>query len=77
VKTTVYLDDELAQRLKQLVAPRKLNRFINEAVAAKAEQLEEERLQAELREGYLATREEHAEVARDWAALDLEGWPEE
>ncbi|HEU0166172.1 MAG TPA: hypothetical protein VFS62_00230 [Chloroflexota bacterium] len=77
MKTTVYLDDGLAERLKQLVAPRKLNRFINEAVAAKAEELEEERLQALLREGYLATRDERDEVARDWAALDVEGWPEE
>jgi predicted transcriptional regulator len=76
VKTTVYLDDDLAGRLKQLVAPRKLNRFINDALAEKAEQLEEEQLQAELREGYLATRDEREEVARDWSALDVEGWPE-
>jgi predicted transcriptional regulator len=77
VKTTVYLDDELAQRLKELVPPRKLNRFINEAVADKAEQLEEERLNALLREGYLATRDEDPELIADWSTLDVEGWPEE
>jgi len=75
VKTTIYLDDELAERLKRLVAPRKLNRFINEAAAEKARQIEEERFHAELRAAYLASNEEDVEVDADWSVLDVVDWP--
>ena len=29
-----------------------------------------------MREGYLATRDDHAELDRDWGKLDTENWPE-
>jgi len=75
MKTTLYLDDALAARLRRLVAGRKLNRFVNDTLAEKVEQLETERLDAEMKAGYLAVREERAELATDWAAVDLEHWP--
>ena len=29
-----------------------------------------------MKEGYLATREDRAELNADWGILDTEGWPE-
>jgi hypothetical protein len=76
MRTTVYLDDALYGRLRQYVPGRGLNRFINEAVAEKIEALEKQRLMREMREGYLATRDDRAELNQDWDAVDTEGWPE-
>ena len=33
-------------------------------------------LYEEMREGYLATREDREELNRDWSAIDDEGWPD-
>ncbi len=44
-RTTVYLDDGLRERLQQVVPPRKLNRFINEAVVEKVAALEQRQLE--------------------------------
>ncbi len=33
-------------------------------------------LEAQLREGYIATRAERQELNEDWSILDGEGWPE-
>lgn len=37
MRTTVYLDIDLNARLRRLIQPRGLNRFINEAMAARVE----------------------------------------
>lgn len=76
MRTTIYLDDELDTRLRRIVPGRGLNRFINEAVAEKVAALEKEQVEREMREGYVATAVESAELARDWEVVDLEGWPE-
>lgn len=75
MRTTVYIDDDLNHRLRLLVPPRGLNRFINDAIAEKVGALEERRIIAEMREGYIATREDRDELAQEWEAIDLEGWP--
>jgi metal-responsive CopG/Arc/MetJ family transcriptional regulator len=75
VRTTLYLDEDLAGRLRRLVADRKMNRFINEALAEKLEQVEAEQLEAEMRAGYVAVAEERRELAADWATVDVEDWP--
>ena len=72
----MYLDDQLNARLREFVPDRGLNRFISEAVAEKVAALEEERLLREMKEGYIATAAESDEIAKDWEAVDLEGWPE-
>jgi hypothetical protein len=76
VRTTLYLDDDLNERLRRLVPPRGLNRFINDAVAEKIRALEEQRIVAEMREGYVATRADRDELASDWESVELEGWPD-
>lgn len=76
MRTTLYLDDDLNERLRRLVPPRGLNRFINDAVAEKIRALEEQRIVAEMREGYVATRADRDELASDWESVELEGWPD-
>jgi predicted transcriptional regulator len=78
VRTTVYLDDGLAERVRRLAPRRRMTRFINEAVELKVAALEREQLEREMREGYIATDsdEERAEIVADWAVLDADGWPE-
>ena len=76
VRTTVHLEDELAEKVRQIVPARGVNRFINEAVAEKVEALERRKLEEDLIEGYLATNEDRDEIMADWEAVDLEGWPE-
>jgi len=51
MKKTVYLNDRLDARLRELVPPRKLNRFINDVLEEKASQLEVKRLEEESLEG--------------------------
>lgn len=75
VHTTVQIDDALMARGRQLVPPRGFSRFVNEALAARAESLERGRVKADMRDGYLATRDERQELHADWGALDGEGWP--
>ena len=37
-------------------------------------ELEKEKLEKELKEGYLARREEDAEINKEWEIATLEGW---
>lgn len=76
VRTTIHLDGELAAKLRTLVEPRGMNRFINEAVAERVASIERQQLEDDLREGYIANAARDAEIAADWEVVDLEGWPE-
>jgi predicted transcriptional regulator len=74
-RTTVYLDEGVRERLHSLIPPRKLNRFINEAIAEKIVALEQQQLEQAMKEGYLATNEDRGALDRDWEALALVDWP--
>ena len=76
VRTTIQLDETLLQRVRQLVPARGLNRFINEAVEEKTKAVERLRIEEAMREGYIATRRDRAELNEDWSAVDTERWPE-
>jgi predicted transcriptional regulator len=75
VRTTIYLDDQIRERLQHLVPPRKLNRFINEAVADKVAALEQQQLEQAMREGYLAACHDREVLNCDWDAVDTLDWP--
>lgn len=75
VRTTVYLDDRVRERLRSLIPPRKLNRFINEAVAEKVAVLEHQQLEQAMRTGYLAGNDDRSALNRDWAAVEVLDWP--
>jgi hypothetical protein len=74
-RTTLYLDDELNDRLRRFVPPRGLNRFINEALAEKVGALERREIEENMKEGYLAVARDRAELNSDWEAVDIENWP--
>jgi hypothetical protein len=48
--------------------------FIAEAVEARLKQLEREELEADLREGYIAMREETARMVTEWEPAGFEVW---
>jgi hypothetical protein len=75
MRTTIYLDEDLHDRLTRLVPPRGMSRFINEALEEKVHALEREELEREMVEGYVATRQERAALNADWSSVDVEGWP--
>ena len=74
-RTTVYLDDALVARAQLLVPRRGLSQLLNDLLAERLDQMERAALEARMREGYLATREDRAELNADWEQLDGEGWP--
>ena len=76
VRTTVHLDEDLVRRVRRFVPERGLNRFVNQALEEKAAALEREQLEEAHKEGYLATRNDRAELNQDWSAVDGERWPE-
>ena len=76
VRTTVQIDERLMERVRRIVPPRGFNQFVNEALAARADEIERERIQHDMMEGYIATREDRRELNRDWGVIDGEGWPE-
>jgi hypothetical protein len=75
-RTTVNLDEQVLTRLRDYVPERGLSRFINETLSEKVALLERERLEAAMKEGYLATRKDRSQLNADWEVVDGEGWPE-
>lgn len=75
VRTTIQVDEELLARLQRFVSRRGLSRFINQAVAEKIDALERAAVEAEMREGYLATASDRADLNREWEVVDVESWP--
>jgi hypothetical protein len=74
-RTIIYIDEALLSRVRQYVPARRLSQLVNELLTAHIDQLEQAALEAQMREGYQATRLERQEVHRDWQVLDGEGWP--
>ena len=75
VKVDFTIPRELQQRLKRAIQPRQRSAFVAAAIAEKLHAVERARLNAELREGYLATRDENARINGEWETATLEGWP--
>ena len=74
-RTTVYLDEALVVRVRRLVPARGLSQLVNDLLAERIADLEQAELEAQMREGYIATRQERQELHADWQIIDGEGWP--
>ena len=74
VRLNITLPKELAQALDNLAGPRKRSRFISEAIRQQIQQMQKEELEKLLEEGYRATRKESLALAKEFEAIDLEGW---
>lgn len=75
MRTTVDLDPDLHGRLRRLVPPRGLNRFINQAVAEKLAALERQEFEQAMIEGYVASRHDRELLNAAWETVDVEDWP--
>jgi metal-responsive CopG/Arc/MetJ family transcriptional regulator len=75
MRTTVYLDEELLERARKFVPSRGLSQMLNDLLEARIVELERAALEAEMREGYIATRAEREQLNEDWQIVDGEGWP--
>jgi hypothetical protein len=74
-RTTIYLDEALVVRARRLVPARGLSQLVNELLAERIAELEQAELDAQMREGYIATRQDRRELNADWQIADAEGWP--
>lgn len=75
-RTTVYLDEAVLQRVRRYVPARGLSQLINDLLAERASEFERAELEARMRDGYIATRQERQDVQADWHVVDTEAWPE-
>ncbi len=72
VRLNITMEDDLYERLKTELPPKKISAFINDAVRAR---LRPDR--RTLDAAYKAARKDRAraEVAADWHDVEVEGWP--
>ena len=76
VRLNITLPRDIARRLDKVAGPRKRSRFISEAIRRRIKQIEEQELERLLEEGYRAGRKESLSLAKEFEAIDLEGWHE-
>ena len=76
IRMNISLPRPLVEALDTLAGSRKRSQFISEAVRLRIQQLEKERLNALLAEGYQATRQESLDLAKEFEQVDTEGWDE-
>ncbi len=76
VRINITIPEDLARQLDKLAGPRKKSRFIAETLRAHIKKKEQDELERALEEGYKATRQQTASIAKDFEAADLEGWHE-
>jgi metal-responsive CopG/Arc/MetJ family transcriptional regulator len=76
VRLNISLPKDLARALDKLTGPRKRSRFISEAISQRVQQLQREEIERILEQGYRADRQESLDLAKEFEAVDLEGWDE-
>ena len=76
IRMNITLPRTLVEALDIVAGSRKRSQFISEAVRLRIQQLEKEKLNALLAEGYQATRQESLDLAKEFEQVDTEGWDE-
>ena len=76
VRLNITIQEELARQLDELVGPRKKSHFIAEALKQRIGEIQEEELNTILKEGYKARKQQSLSIAREFEAVDIEGWDE-
>ena len=76
VRMNITIPQELARQVDQLTGPRKRSQFISEALNHRIEEIQREKAQKALEEGYKARKEESHLITKEFEAADLEGWDE-
>ena len=75
VKLNFTIPEKTASTLKKRVRARKRSAFVAEAIEEKLRLIQEEEFRKEMIEGYMAEREEAAEINAEWEKITLEKWP--
>jgi metal-responsive CopG/Arc/MetJ family transcriptional regulator len=75
-RLNITLPEELVVELNQIVGPRRKSRFIASTIRDRLNELRAERLREKLAEGYWARNQESSDLAKEFEAVDLEGWDE-
>ena len=75
IRTTIYLDEKLLERVRRFVAPRDLSRLVSELLDERVRQLEQVEMETAMLNGYLATNSERRDLNADWQVVDGQGWP--
>ena len=76
VRLNITVPKEIVKQLDRIVGPRGKSAFITECIRQRIQQIEKEKLQELLKEGYENTKSESAALAREFEQVDLEGWDE-
>ncbi len=76
IRMNITLPRYLVEALDILAGSRKRSQFISEAVRFRIQQLEKEKLEALLAEGYQSSRQEGIDIASEFESIDTEGWDE-
>ena len=74
-RTTIYLDETVLVRIRRFIPARDLSQIVNELLLERIAQLEQAEIEAQMREGYLATRQKRQDLNQEWQVVDGEGWP--
>lgn len=74
VKVNFTIPEDIVATLKARVGERGRSAFVGAAIRDRLAHLEQEELRRNLVEGYLARREEDAEVSKEWEGPTLEHW---
>lgn len=75
LRTTVYLDEGVVDRVRRFIPQRGFSQLINDLLQQKAAELEQAEIERQMREGYLAVREDRKTLNEEWQIVDGEGWP--
>jgi len=76
VRLNITIQEELARQLDKLVGPREKSHFIAEALKQRIEEIQQEELNKILEEGYKARKQESLSIAKEFEAVEMEGWDE-
>jgi metal-responsive CopG/Arc/MetJ family transcriptional regulator len=76
VRMNITIPQELAHQVDELTGRRKRSQFISEALKHRIEEIQHEKAQKVLEEGYRARKEESRLITKEFEAADLEGWDE-
>jgi len=76
VRMNITIPKDLVEQIDKLTPPRKRSHFVAEALRQKVKEIQHERIEKALEEGYKTRKEESQSIAREFEPLDLEGWDE-
>jgi len=76
VRMNITIPKEIALQMDELTGSRKRSQFISEALKRRIEEIQHEKAQKALEEGYKARKEESCFITKDFEPVDLEGWDE-